>query len=271
MKKLIFDKVTKEIIVKEEKQKEKKIIQVKRFLEKYKIFFEIFSTTLIGIMSLIVSFVGWQTNQRSVDIYQKQLELQQAQLEIYQKQLEIETNDRVPHFTITCDKINEEDYSSKRHYIVKDEEGKINNGSIYNIDAMLDIHYNQNIYYCKINGAFFFGDSLLSNYDKNNKEFVFSGYDYFTYYYFENDLMKELQSIYGSENIYVTFNAYLTMHFTDYKNEEYERTYSFSPFNIKHVNYDYAEEKFFLGSMEFGEEISSIAYEIYKEIEDLQK
>ena len=38
-------------------------------------FFDIVSTFCVGTMGVVISFVGWKTNQRSADIYQRQLEI----------------------------------------------------------------------------------------------------------------------------------------------------------------------------------------------------
>lgn len=90
MKKLLYNENTKEIDVIEEdfplKEKEReKPRRVKIWLENNKVFFEIFSFVIVGAMGVVISFVTWKTNERSA--------------EIYQKQLEIEDNDREPYFT----------------------------------------------------------------------------------------------------------------------------------------------------------------------------
>lgn len=107
MKKLIYNENTKlidiveceEIIeIKNEKEKNQgrierikkffglKIEKRREFLNKNKIFYEVFSYIFVGMMGIIISYVGWQTNIRTA--------------EIYQRQLEILDNDRKPYFTI---------------------------------------------------------------------------------------------------------------------------------------------------------------------------
>lgn len=283
MKKLTFNKITKEITIKEEK---KKIIQAKVFFEKYKIFFEIFSTVLLGIMSLIISFVGLKTNERSLDLYQKQLlmqqiqseilqaqlEIQQEQSEIYQKQLEMQINDREPYFTIHCETIDEENYLPNTYYIIKNEGGGINLGYIWKVEVFFHIYlWGKDEYYYRINEAFLISkDSTVSLYDNSNKEFRFYGYDYLLYFQLNDELETELKSIYGSENISVSFESYFTMDYTNYKNERIENTYKFTSTSMGYVNSDYNDEKIDLGSMEYGADISSIAYDISEKIEVYQ-
>lgn len=86
---------------------------IKNWLEKNKIFFEIFSLFFVGIMGIILSFVGWQTNKRSADIYQKQLE--------------IEEDNREPLFELESDLINEniEENKKEYRYTLKNEGGQI--------------------------------------------------------------------------------------------------------------------------------------------------
>lgn len=85
MKKLIYNKHTNEIDLIEQKEIEnsekleknfaKKIAGIRERLERNKIFFEVFSLIFLGIMGAILSFVGVMINQRTADIYQKQLEI----------------------------------------------------------------------------------------------------------------------------------------------------------------------------------------------------
>ena len=93
MKKLIYNENTKlidivecEEIIENKNEKEKKQGRLKRIkeffkskiekrresLNKNKVFFEVFSYLFVGI---IISYVGWQTNIRTAEIYQRQLEI----------------------------------------------------------------------------------------------------------------------------------------------------------------------------------------------------
>ena len=113
MKKLIYNENTKEIDVVEKKHSpekdEKEPRKVKKWLEENKIFFDIVSTFCVGTMGVVISFVGWKTNQRSADIYQRQLEILE--------------NDREPYFTINSEityQSLEEGKSCLRHFIIQE-------------------------------------------------------------------------------------------------------------------------------------------------------
>ena len=60
MKKLMYNKNTKEIDIadKDDFSEKKKPRRVKTWLENNKIFFEIFSFVFVGVMGIVISFVG---------------------------------------------------------------------------------------------------------------------------------------------------------------------------------------------------------------------
>ena len=62
---------------------------IRTWLEKNKIFFEIFSFVFVGGAGIVISFVGLEFNKTIVDINRKQLEITE--------------NDKKPHFYIKCD------------------------------------------------------------------------------------------------------------------------------------------------------------------------
>ena len=84
----IKNKNTKEHDVKTHNQREKFLERTRNILEKNKIFFEIFSSVLLALMSITISIVSLALNKRST--------------EVYEKQLEILENDREPYFTMEC-------------------------------------------------------------------------------------------------------------------------------------------------------------------------
>ena len=89
MKKLIYNENTKEIdIIKENKRGIKKI---KGFFEENKIFVEIYSLFFLGTMGVVLSFVGININNETMEIYEKQLEIEEKNME--------------PFFTLECKNI----------------------------------------------------------------------------------------------------------------------------------------------------------------------
>ena len=54
---------------------ESKTEKGRNFLNRNKIFFEVFSYLFVGVMGIIISYVGWQTNIKTAEIYQRQLEI----------------------------------------------------------------------------------------------------------------------------------------------------------------------------------------------------
>lgn len=148
MKKLIYDERTKIIdIVEQEKMqilKELKNVNqearndiddemnkvkkesngIRNCLERNRIFFEVFSWVFLGIMGAILSFVGININNKT--------------MEIYEMQLQIEENDRNPHFNLKCKnvwkKVNETkgtDKIAKNRYTITNNGGNITNVFIW--------------------------------------------------------------------------------------------------------------------------------------------
>lgn len=85
MKKLIYNKHTYEIDIVEHEEIEnskntennfaKKFVGIRERLKRNKIFFEVFSLIFLGIMGAVISIVGIIINQRTADLYQKQLQI----------------------------------------------------------------------------------------------------------------------------------------------------------------------------------------------------
>lgn len=90
MKKLIYNENTKEIDIEEDDFSTEKIT-IRQWLENNKIFFEIFSFVFVGLMGIVISFIGLKFNKTIVDINKRQLEITE--------------NDKKPHFYIESDYI----------------------------------------------------------------------------------------------------------------------------------------------------------------------
>lgn len=79
MKKLIFNENTNMIYIIDQEDlneaEKKKINCIKEKLENNKIYFEVFSYVIIGIMGIVIALVGNNINQKTMEIYEKQLQI----------------------------------------------------------------------------------------------------------------------------------------------------------------------------------------------------
>lgn len=259
MKKLIYNDNTKEInIVKEELKKRKK---VKKFFKRNKIYLEVFSMTIVGIMGIIISFVGWRTDRRNSEIYQKQLEILQ--------------NDREPYFTIKCETILhnylEEGYYAQNKYTIKNEGGMISEAFIKDVYSYLtiDVPINRKDNYICLHFIYEFEDrfTMPSNecfYNEETKELVFYELDDNTYRDFEYDLEQEINKVLQRDDILVISKNYVEIYYVNYKNEEYSKRYEFAPNKI--VLEENNDEVFI--RVKQSDNVAVIAKNIYEHIEE---
>lgn len=200
--KIEYNEFTKELRLIEKEHKI--IIQIKNWLEKYRVFFEAGVMVFLSTMSIIISAVGVNINNKTK--------------EIYEKQLEILENDREPHFTIDCETIFEkfdtDSYYIQNRYIIKNEGGLINDAFIKNINAyvIIDIPVNiknDNDLHTYKNIRFRYKEDKFSMpnrecfYNTETKEFVFYGVVSSDTEDFKIALEQELNRILGRDDIYI--------------------------------------------------------------------
>lgn len=262
MKKLIYDKNTKEISIIEKQETEnikKKSTKVKLWLESNKICFEIFSYVFVGIMGIIISFAGWKTNERSANIYKRQLEILE--------------NDREPHFTISnkiiFKKQKDEGYYKQICYTIKNDGGVINDGFLGKIytNLLISIPMHDKLYKCYIIGLFSKSDGRYI-FDKESKEFSFYGVESSANNKFVNNLQLELNKIFKRDDVVIFLRNYIEINYINYKNEKYNKTYEFTENKIVLNKND--NSKMSLGVIEFGEDVTTIASKIYNKINTMQ-
>lgn len=279
MKKLIYNKNTKEIDIVEEQvtedcektEKENMKKEPKGFklwLENNKIFFEVFSYFFVGIMGIIISFVGWQTNIRTE--------------KIYQRQLKILDNDREPYFTIHCEPILErfeskDNYYIKKLYTIKNEGGLINGAFLYGVRGYAIIFLveaetkTEKVYKLYIPEMFETIEEGISLYDEENKEFSFYGYEGSKYDKFENELSLKLNELFKEYNVSVYFENYVDIIYVNYKNEECSHTYKFLGKRMTLVKENMEEKRVFIGGIKDVYNTEDIANDVYKIIKEMEK
>ena len=275
-----FNKVTRELErVGEEKLAKNKrknflniikkiFIKLRRGIEYNKVFFEIFSTVILGIMGIIISSVGLNINYKTTDIYQRQLEILE--------------NDREPYFIIKCDTIdaryNANDYEYiKNKYTIKNEGGLISQAYIDRIRKVITIYSpysengTQNVYRFYFEDLFDKTEKILSLYNDKNKEFIF--YERETNK-IEN-IIKLLQSEIMNENIkkgnwQFGTETILSIQYINYKNEEYDKTYTFRKHGGMVLLSDIKKENedVFLGYVSINEDIEIIVRKICDKIKE---
>lgn len=195
MKKLRYNKKTKEIDIIE--TEETRLNVIKKWLEKNKIFFEIFSLFFLGVMGIIISGVGLQINKRTS--------------EIYKSQLEILENDREPYFEIEIVDNSTESEEGDLTLEIKNKGGYLRFGSADIIDMYV---------ICSIKGKdvgleVHKMDPFPYAYNENEKNFVipYTGYN--------NDFIEEiehkLEKIYGT-TIYYMLDSYVKIEYVNYEN-----------------------------------------------------
>jgi hypothetical protein len=293
MKKLVYNENTKAIDIveceditenKNEKEEEKVKTKGKRkgvkkflksnterqrkFLEKNKIYFEVFSYVFVGIMGIMISYVGWKTNIRTA--------------QIYQRQLDILDNDREPYFTIHCKPIlerfeSEDDYYTKKLYTIKNEGGLINGAFLYGARGYAIIFLiepetkKEKIYKLYISEMFENSNGLTSFYDEQNKSFCFYGYEGSKYDKFRNELGVKLEELFEEYSVSVYFENYVDIVYVNYKNEECSHTYKFLGESMSLSTDSMEKERVYVGGVEKIDNVENIAKDVYKIIKDKDK
>lgn len=122
--------------------------RVRKFLERNEIFIKVFSSILLACLSLVVSYWGYQLNERNVEINEMNAELNKQNVKINEinakinrqnakiseRQFEIVENDKNPYFIFECEDIWEEVEETERtgkianhRYTITNKGGNISN------------------------------------------------------------------------------------------------------------------------------------------------
>lgn len=247
---------------------ESKTEKRRNFLNRNKIFFEVFSYLFVGVMGIIISYVGWKTNIRTA--------------EIYQRQLEISDNDREPYFTIQCEPVverfeSEDNYYVKNKYTIKNEGGLIKRTYLYGVRGYATIFLiepetkTEKIYRLYISGMFEESDGITSSYDEKNKSFFFFGYEGSKYDKFRYELDLRLEDLLEEYSVSVYFENYVDIVYVNYKNEECRHTYKFLGDGIVLDSDSTEKERVFVGSVESIDNVENIAKDVYKIIKEKEE
>jgi hypothetical protein len=208
-----------------QKNEETRIDNTRAFLEKNKVFFEIFSSVLLGVMSIIISVVGTQINNKTKKIYKKQLEILE--------------NDREPYFVLKCRKLLTffpPKIGKKKKYILKNIGGLISC-----VDFDIDLYFEINVWYYSSQCYRFkvridnylpnfypkkIGRRSIYDYDAKNKQLIFYECNYIKIDLLRKDAKDKFEknlniSIIKNSNAHISVfdRIYIHMSYVDYKNK----------------------------------------------------
>lgn len=211
-------------------------------------------------MGIVISFVGWRTDIRSSEIYQKQLEILQ--------------NDRGSYFTISCetvfDEYKEDGYYRQIKYTIKNEGGMLSEAYILFVNSYLiiniPIHKSNN--YKHFNFVYEIEDRFSTPtdecfYNEETKELIFYGIDNSQYLDFSMNLEQELNRILKEDDIAIRTKNYVKIYYVNFKNEEYTKEYEFTSNKIVISESD---DDIYI-SIDQSKDIGLVAKEIYDYIE----
>lgn len=273
MKKLVYNEETKEIVIEE---KEPKIIKIKKFLEKYKIFCEIFSSVLLAIMSFVISIVGIQINERNS--------------ETNKRQLEIAENDREPYFVIKSESIDgkhkEGEYEfTIKLYTITNEGGLITGAYLSEIYkyALIKV-FNEKLgkkdtYILYLNDIFEKTEGIISLYNDEEKEFKFCEKENNKLDDLIGSLSFELQKKFPEPKDKLAYKAQVDIknivevEYINYKNEEFIKKYQFMTGDrmILINNENTSDEIIPLGWASIYEDSEDIVQDVCNEIDEFIK
>lgn len=229
MKKMEYNKYTHEInIIK--KKKYKRVRKLRKFLNKNQIFIILIPSLALTVMSVLISCFGYEANRRSVDIYEKQLEIME--------------NDRDPYFIIKCDSIDNEvsngDNDNKQKvYTITNKGGLITGAYLFDIYKLAIIKIREyspefeNTYIIYFSDQFIKTEGIISLYNEHEKNFKFYSYEHDKFNKLIYDLQQKLKEIYPdkesewSHKASVQTEDIVEINYINYKNEEYIQKYQF--------------------------------------------
>ncbi len=266
----IKNKNTKEHDVKTHNQRENFLERTRNILEKNKIFFEIFSSVLLALMSITISIVSLALNKRST--------------EVYEKQLEILENDREPYFTMECKPINgsfeESDYCfTKKLYTITNIGGLISDAYLLEVETWLEIRIPNpesgqlSTYRICFTDLFEKTEGIISLYNEESKEFNFYSRENDKLDKIIHELEIELNKTYSEKNndwthtVHISYRDIIIIEYVNYKNESYHQIYQFgNEGKMFLMQDDFLKKSIFLCSINFNENTDKIIQEICKEL-----
>lgn len=208
------------------------LINMRKILEDNKIFLEIISSIFLTLMSIIISYIGVQTDKRGIEIYEKQLE-------VYEKQLEIMRSDREPSFTVKCEPVEQlEGYKCMSEiYTITNEGGLISGAYLSEINKRIIIRIEDaeskeiNTFILPVTGVFDPSDNMISPYDNTNKVFTFYSWEIDKLNKLQVDLQQKLKDLYQEEadppRVSVFSENIVNVNYINYRNEKCSQKYQF--------------------------------------------
>lgn len=218
MKKLMYNENTKEVDVAEEdfplqEEEREKPRRVKIWLENNKIFFEIFSFVIVGAMGVIISFVTWKTDERSA--------------EIYQKQLEIEDNTREPYFETK--ELNIED-KKKAKLTIENRGGRITSAGASIVPffkIVIDNYGKEYKFVVPLSHDVYLGEDYgpIYRYDENERTFIFDFMLKEELTISSKKIEDTIKNHLNTDSVSVTLERWIGIEYINYKNEKYQIVY----------------------------------------------
>ncbi len=270
MKKLIYNEITKDIDIVEQEETQilkeseleddnkKSVNNIKdktKKLNRIKDFLKIFSSVLLSIMSIVISVVGVQINNKTKVIYEKQLEILE--------------NDREPYFTIKSEKFLGVPYEGLNNYDIeyeiKNEGGLMLNPRILRLVKYITIYFNKSgdKYKFNIDNFLAFSEPYYNNENSTIRCFEYRSDEYDN---FVNELMEEIKVHF--ESVSVSENNYIDICYVNYKNKQHFCSFEFTENEIKISNNE--KEGIYIGS-NWERDIKLIIEEIKKGIKKYKR
>lgn len=250
--------------MKKNRKEHYRIIRARNFLERNKIFFEIFSSIGLGFMAIIISVVGIVFSYKSTKILD---------------------NDREPYFIINCEQTNKKlrgnESDVKKVYTIKNEGGLITGAYLLevNTQAIITIPEPESgfvTYTIDFIDIFEKTEGIMSLYDEKNKEFKFYSTDNNKFNKIIDQLRKNIIKTYSLEEgiewnhgANVIVKNVIAMEYVNYKNEDYHQVYQFFDSGkmtlIKETNFN---KNTFLGSTNINGDVDDIVNAICEKVQD---
>lgn len=267
MKIIKYNKKTKEII----------IYEIGKFITKKNIinFIKIIPSFALTVMSLVITWVGVGYNERSAEIYEKQLEIME--------------NDREPYFILKSKPIDGvysgNDYNyTKRLCSIKNGGGLITGACLFPVytDVKIEI-FNKGLgkrctYILIYDGLFEDVDIKNSSflYDIESKTFRFYILESDKFNNFIHDLQLELEKTFSPseenkwmERIQISYDNKVEIQYINYKNIEYNQVYKVNSYDrMTLISPEENDEIIPLGNASIEEDYRYIIRDVCKEIKE---
>lgn len=214
-----------------------KVVGLRCLLERNKIFIDLFSLVILGILGFVISFSSLKVNKRTADIYERQLKILE--------------NEGSPYFSVECENICEK---------VAETEGtdKIaifkytltnNGGNIRNVKITLR---SQLLFYFPTGreGEWYIFQYMTNNFGvgvgikppreiEKDRKFIFYEYGSEDNMYENYDMtwLKEyLEKSFNIDNIPISYDNLIKIYYTDYMGESRIKTFELSSDELYNVD-----------------------------------